>query len=112
MTQWGGTAAKAILTPGDLGGVRIKYCFLFCCCCFFFRWRWGVVGVVVVVVVFIYLFSGKERRGRLGSAHTPWRGGESGSAGGPRGLALERVGADGSGSQSSRRSCGAPGTSG
>lgn len=29
-----------------------------------------------------------------------------------RGLAAERVGADGSGSQSSRRSCGAPGTSG
>lgn len=30
----------------------------------------------------------------------------------PRALAAERVGADGSGSQSSRRSCGAPGTSG
>lgn len=51
-------------------------------------------------------FSGRKRRGPLDSAHTP------GSAGGPRGLALERVGADGSGSQSSRRSCGAPGTSG
>ena len=62
--------------------------------------------------VFIYLFSGRERRGRLGSAHTPGRGGGSESAGGPRGLALVRVGADGSGSQSSRRSCGAPGTSG
>lgn len=36
----------------------------------------------------------REKRGRL------------------RGLAVERVGADGSGSQSSRRSCGAPGTSG
>lgn len=49
---------------------------------------------------------------RLGSAHIPRRGGGSGSGGGPGGLASERVGADGSGSPSSRRSCGAPGTSG
>lgn len=47
---------------------------------------------------------------RLGSAHIPRRGG--GSGGGPGGLASERVGADGSGSPSSRRSCGSPGTSG
>lgn len=41
-------------------------------------------------------------------------GGEAGLEAGaaPGGLAPERVGADGSGSPSSRRSCGAPGTSG
>lgn len=95
MIQGSGSAAKAILTPPpDLRGSTEKV-------------------VVCSGGVFIYLFvSERERRGTLGSVHTPRRGGGSGSGGGPRGLALERVGADGSGSRSSRRSCGAPGTSG
>lgn len=59
-----------------------------------------------------YLFPpGREARDSWFSSHS-WRGGRSGSGGGSRGLALERVGADGSGSQSSHRSCGTPGTSG
>lgn len=68
-------------------------------------------GVFIYLFFFLF-FCGRNRLGTLGAAHTPRRGGGFGSGGGPRGLALERVGADGSGSQSSRRSCGAPGTSG
>lgn len=70
-------------------------------------WGGGVFGS--------YLFP----RGRAAEARASWfsshsrRGGRSArSGGGSPGLALEPVGADGSGSQSSRRSCGTPGTSG
>lgn len=92
MTQGDETAAKAILNPGDLGGGTEKVVF----------WGRGEVS---------FFFWEKESRDSWCSLHSP-EGRRVRSGGGPRGLALERVGADGSGSQSSRRSCGAPGTSG
>ena len=73
-------------------GVRRKYCFC--------SGGGGGGGC-------LYLFSGRERQGRLGSAHTPGRGpvrerrrppGFGSGAGGSRWLRI--------------RSCGAPGTSG
>lgn len=97
MTQGGrGTAAKAILTPWRLGR----------------GYGEGGVSFRGGDVFISYLFSpGREARDSWFSSHS-WRGGRSVSGGGSRSLALERVGADGSGSQSSRRSCGTPGTSG
>lgn len=63
--------------------------------------------------VFVYLFVfGRERRGILGSVYTFRRGGGFGSGGGFRGLVLERVGVDGFGFRSFRRSCGVSGTFG
>lgn len=95
VTQGGGTAAGKFLPPGELGGSVEKVTFL---------WE----GDLYLFFLFLFL---EERRGTHGLAHTP--GGEAGpGAGAAPGLALERVGADGSGSQSSRRSCGTPGTSG
>lgn len=97
MTQRGGaTAAKAILTPWRLGRGYGEGVFL------------PGRGVSLFLIFFP---PGGEASDSWFSSHA-WRGGRSGSGGGSRGLALERVGADGSGSQSSRRSCGTPGTSG
>lgn len=96
VSQGGGTAAETILTPGESGGgsgTVVFYLFISQGCLYY-----------------CFLTGGDRRRTRCGS-HSP-EGRRVWSGGGPRGLAPERVGADGSGSQSSRRSCGAPGTSG
>ena len=73
MTQWGGTAAKAILTPGDLGGGTEKVLCFFCLfVCLFFRWRWGGGGGGGL---YLFIFWEREARASRFSSHSleRWR---------------------------------------